>query len=266
MVFLAFYLFYVALALLLSVKLFRLFRRRGRVVALLASTMSLGILGLFFPIPIHGGFTFPLEIAWHELQREQWQQQAQRKDEKRLDFMRKLEQRFAGALAVAEIKRSDSGWILGVLPRGDDVWLDEVSGLWWRAPQSVSADQRLLTLDEAKAFCHEQPPQGQWALPTEAELALLWQHRGHQRMPGGGQSSTALMVDTSLQLELATHYRGRVAGQALRCVALSEQAPRRGYLADDIPLSLWNNYQLNKGEIYATTTGQGRVLLNQELQ
>jgi hypothetical protein len=65
------------------------------------------------------------------------------------------------------------------------------------------------------------------------------------------------LIDTSLQLEMATHYRGRVAGQAQRCVALSEQAPRRGYLADDLPLSLWNSYQLNKGEIYASTTERG---------
>jgi hypothetical protein len=257
MIVLAFYLCYITLALLLSVKLFRLFRSRGRVAALFASIVSLCVLGLFFPIPIHGGFTFPLEMAWHELQREQRQQQVQKKDEKRLAFAHNMEQRFSGVLAVAEINRAAGGWAQGRIAQGDEVWLDEVSGLWWRAPQSVTSDQRLLTLEEAQAFCHQQLPQGEWALPTEAELALLWQHNGHRRMPGTGQSSAALLIDTSLQLEMATHYRGRVAGQAQRCVALSEQAPRRGYLADDLPLSLWNSYQLNKGEIYASTTERG---------
>lgn len=251
MLFLGFYLLYIALALLLSVKLFRLFRPRGVVAALLASLLCLGALGLFFPIPIHGGFTFPLEMAWHELQREQWQHQAREKDEARLAFERSLERRFAGAIAMAEVKHSDSGWSPGHLADGGVVWLDEASGLVWRAPQTAAADGPMLSLDEAQAYCQAQPPQGYWALPTEAELALLWQHGGHQRMPGTGQSSTALLVDTTLQLQLATHYRGRVAGQALRCVALGERAPRRGYLGDELPLALWNSYQLSKGEIYS---------------
>lgn len=263
MLFLGFYLPYTALALLLSVKLFRLFRPRGVVAALLASLLCLGALGLLFPLPIHGGFTFPLEMVWHELQREPWQHQARERGEAQLAFERSLEQRFAGAITLAEMRGIDSGWSSALLPGGEAVWRDEVSGLVWRAPQTVTMNAPLLTLDEAQAYCHAQPPQGFWALPTEAELALLWQHGGHHRMPGTGQSSTALLVDTTLQLKLATHYRGRVAGEALRCVALSDRAPRRGYLGDELPPGLWNRYQLSKGEIYSSAAGQKLVFPNQ---
>lgn len=255
MFFLGFYLFYLVLALLLSVKLFRLFRPRGMAAALLATFLCLSVLGLFFPIPIHGGFTFPLEMAWYELQREQWRHQAQVRDEALHAFAQSLEQRFAGAMTLDEMRPIDSGWSSGMLPGGEAVWRDEVSGLVWRAPQTVTMNTPLLTLDEAQGYCQEQSPRGYWALPSEAELALLWQHGGQHRMPGTGQSSTALLVDNTLQLKLATYYRGRVAGQVLRCVALSERAPRGGYQSADIPLALWNRYQLSKGDIYSRAFG-----------
>lgn len=263
---LGFYLFYVMLALLLSVKLFRLFRPRGMATALLASLLSLSVLGLFFPVPIHGGFTFPLEMAWYELQREQWRHQAQVRDEARHAFAQSLELRFAGVIPLDDMKRLDSGWSSGLLSGGELVWRDEQSGLVWRAPQTVSMTAQLLGLNEAQDYCQRLPPQGYWALPSEAELALLWQHGGHQWMPGTGQSSTALLVDNALQLKQATYYLGRAAGQALRCVALSERAPRGGYQSADIPLALWNRYQLSKGDLYSSAAGQKFAIPYQDMK
>jgi hypothetical protein len=85
-------------------------------------------------------------------------------------------------------------------------------------------------------------------------------------MPGTGQSSTALLVDNAMQLKLATHYRGRAAGQALRCVALSERAPRGGYQSADIPLALWNSYQLSKGELYSSAAESKSAMPDQEMK
>jgi hypothetical protein len=248
-----FFVLYAGLALLLGVMVFRLLRRRGWLVALLLSLLCLGILGLFFPVPMHGGFTFPLEIAWHELKRVQWQQEENGSDEKRLAFKQQLERRFATVIHLSAAKSVAKGWSSTQKDDGEEAWLDEESGLLWRAPQAVNSGGQMLTLDEAKEFCHAQPRQGYWSLPTEAELALFWRHGGHRLMPGTGQSSTALLADDDLQIEMATHYRGRVAGQAVRCVAITDVAPRGGYHGRDIPLALWNDYQLNKGEIYSAT-------------
>ena len=256
----------MGLALLLAVKVFRLLKRRGWVVALLASTLSLSALALFFPVPMHGGFTFPLEIAWHELKREKWQHEEKRSDEKRLAFDKKLQQRFADTINLYATTRVANGWSSTQTSDGETAWLDEQSSLLWRAPQPVISGENMLTLDDAKDFCSRQSRLGYWSLPSEAELALFWQHGGQQWMPGTGQSSTAMLVESDLQLEMATHYRGRVAGHALRCVAITDSAPRSGYHSGDIPLALWNDYQMSKAEIYISSTKQIFVAPNQEIK
>ena len=266
MIIIAFFVLYMGLALLLAVKVFRLLKQRGWMVALLVSLLSLSALALFLTIPIHGGFTFPLEIAWHELKREKWQKDETRSDEKRFAFKNNMKRRFAGPINLEATKRVANGWSSTQIAEGKDVWLDEESGLLWLAPQSVVSGENMLALAEAKEFCRKQPRQGYWSLPSEAELALFWQHGGQRWMPGTGQSSTAVLLDSDLRLEMATHYRGRVTGHALRCVAITDLAPRSGYHSGDIPLALWNDYQMSKVEIYSSTTKQTFTVPNQEIK
>jgi hypothetical protein len=49
-------------------------------------------------------------------------------------------------------------------------------------------------------------------------------------------------------------------------VALSDGAPRRGYLDDELPRDLWNRYQLSRGEIYASAAGQKFASPDQEIK
>ena len=251
MIILAFYLVYIALALLLAWRLFRLTYRRGRLVGLLAAFATLLLTALFLPIPIHGGFTFPLQIALDGLQRKEWQQGERHTQQRREAFQQGLAQRFAAPLILSSALPTAEGWRSGELDNGEVVWLDEASGLLWRPPQPIDGTSSELSLQQAQQYCGAQFPAGHWGLPTEAELALLWQHQGQRLMPGTEQSSVALLAESELQLQLMTQYHGRVAGHALRCVAIAPQAPRRGYMGSDIPLELWNRFQLGKVELYS---------------
>ncbi len=266
MILLALYLLYLGMAGLLAVTAYRRFLRRGGLWASVASLLTLALFSLFLPIPIHGGFTFPLEIAWSELQHEKWQQDVERHDAKERAFRQQMEQRFAGRLTRYARSGEEGGWQRIQLRDGEAAWLDKQSGLFWLPPRVLQTTQANLSLETATAFCQQQPPQGYWALPSEAELALLWQHDGLQLMPSSGQSGVALLFDTSMQLQLVTRYRGRVAGHALRCVALGNGAPRGGYSSSDIPLTLWNRFQLSKTELYTAGTVPNAASLDQEMK
>lgn len=257
MLLLGFYLLYIGLSLILTVKVFRLVRRHALLQALFSALLTLGLLGIFFPIPIHGGFTFPLEIAWHELKRERWQQERRDAGDKSHAFRKKIEQRFSGPLVTEATLSVKDGWRSSVMNSGHEIWLDDASGLFWLGP--LPAGRESITPGEAKAFCRALEPVGHWALPSEAELALFWQHQGHRIMPGSGQSSLAMLIDMDLQTEMVIRYIGKVPGNSIRCVAISTTAPRGGYSASDIPLSLWNNYQLSKSEIYVAPHSQPSI-------
>lgn len=266
MIFLGFYLLFFILALLLAVLVYRRLRGRGLLIAVGGSLLTLLTLALFFPLPIHGGFTFPLEIALQELKREQWKHEATRKDEKRHAFEESLQKRFLGVIENYTVQGEEGEWQRVSVNNTTQALLDTRSGLLWLPPQTMTTQENSISLNVAYAFCQEQAPQGYWALPSEAELALLWQHGGHHLMPATGQSSLALLSDETLQQHMATYYRGRIAGYSLRCVALTEKAPRLGYMSNDIPLSLWNNYQLHKSDIYTKDMASDGAAFNQEIK
>lgn len=251
MIMLAFYLLFLAATAGLVIWIYRHLRTRGRVRALLGGL--LGLLGavLFFPLPIHGGFTFPLEVIWHEWRHLSWQRPSRRAEALDAALLQRMRQRFAGVTEGYTPLRNEGKWQQVMLSPGGTAWLDGESGLLWLPLQSLPAmdDGTVLMLDEGERFCRSQPPQGYWALPSEAELALLWGHGGHRLMPGNGRGSVAILAEQGLGMVLESHYRGGVGGFALRCVAITATAPREGYLSGQIPLGLWNAFQLAKQEL-----------------
>ena len=251
MIVLGIYLLFFVIALALVVMVFRRLRPRGLLPAAAASMFSLCGFALFFPIPIHGGFTFPREIMLWELEQSKTEYEVKGRERKHEAFERSLEQRFSGVITDYEVVQEKAGWAKLSLPLA---WLDRESGLIWLPPQPLASNVERVEREAAEAFCRRQVPKGYWALPTEAEMALLWQHGGHHIMPGTGHSSAALLIQQELQVQMLTQYRGNIAGYALRCVAISRDAPRRGYIGSDLPLSLWNRFQLNKVEIYSAAT------------
>lgn len=261
-----FYLIFFVLAVSLAVVLFRRLRSVGVIRAIVLTLLALCAFGLFFPIPIHGGFTFPLEILYGELQQEKWRQEEGRAEERKRVFELSSVQRFDNVFTGYERLSEGGGWQEVLLPHGVTAWLDLDSRLFWLPPQRLENTVTALDLEQAMAFCRRQSPQGYWALPTEGEMALLWQHGGQHIMPGTGHSSAAVLLQGELQLQLLTQYRGKIPGFTLRCVALSTSAPRRGYTASDIPLSLWNEYQLNKADIYSTMGKTDGTPLSQEIK
>jgi hypothetical protein len=220
----------------------RLLRRFGHGPALLVAGAVFGGAVLFFPIPIHGGFTLLIEVLLDELQSQADLRRLEQKDENRAAFLASLESRFGEPLAYEILDRPQPGWAI-VDTVGGQAWLAEESHLIWGRlliwPQSAG----LPTLDDVERLCREQPPQGCWALPTEAEYYHFWQAGGERILPDEGYGRLSSIVDIDLQQKLPS-YRLGPRGFALRCVARTAESPVRGYLQEDIPREEWNRYQL----------------------
>jgi len=234
----------------LAVAAFRLTRRLGRAIA---STIALGVLGieaLLWPIPIHGGFTFPIEIALSELSSLRRAADEERDRSADRAFLASLEGRFAGPLEPEILERGTDGWTRVTNAAGDELWLDESSGLVWRGPLVWDAAGARPDLAGAQAFCAGLEPAGHWALPTEGELLSLWRARGQERMPWDGRSSLAALAAPGMRSLLVTRYAGSLPGYSLRCVARTNAAPLRGYVSDDFPLQESNRFQLEKRTLF----------------
>ena len=67
---LAFYVICVLIAIAVAVFIFQRLKSRGVGRAVVASGIGVAFLFLFFPILVHGGFTFPVEIMLAELRSE----------------------------------------------------------------------------------------------------------------------------------------------------------------------------------------------------
>lgn len=247
---LLFYGVLLGIAVSLAVAAYRLTRHLGRRIASIVAVGVVGVEALLCPIPIHGGFTFPIEIAISELSslgraaREAQDRSADR------EFLASLEARFAGPLEPVILERGPDGWIRATNAAGDELWLDESSGLLWRGPLAWDTATAVHDLGSAEAFCAALEPEGHWALPTEGELLTLWRAHGHARMPGDGRSSLSVLVAPGMRAVLAARFAGNAPGYSLRCVARTETAPARGYVSEDFPLRESNRFQLEKRALF----------------
>ena len=245
-----FYGVFLVLALVVAATAYHLARPYGPAVAITVTLGVASVEALLFPIPIHGGFTFLLEVAVDELKT--LQSSLEQRGDRAADraFLAALETRFASALSFERLEVRPDGWTRVIDETGAEAWLAADSGLVWRGPLIWERAPTEPSLEEAEDFCAAQPPTGRWALPTDGELLTLWSSNGHALMPGDGRSSLTRTVDTEMTMELQTKFVGRVAGYSLGCVARSEAAPRRGYISEDFSLVERNRFQLQKTQIF----------------
>lgn len=243
---LIFYGTYVLIVIAVAVGIFRWLKSRGIGRALLASGLSIVLFSLFYPIPIHGGFTFLVEVMLSELRSERARIEQTERKERKEAFREKLAARFRGQLALQAREQTAEQLSSFTTAGGTRGWYDGRSGLAWTDMLALEHTGAPPDLDRAKAFCAELEPEGLWALPTEAELSLFWKAGGYRVSPLAGFGTAGLLENVNLQTEMLTLRTSRNGRYALRCVALGPGAPAAGYSSRDIPLEEWNAYQLQK--------------------
>ena len=227
---------------------YRALRHRSRFLAASFSIVPVVVLVLLYPIPIHGGVTFLIEILLEECQTQQQRHEVQVQEEQNA-CIEILNSRFAGPLEFHILEPSVGTW--SKITTGKiEGWYESQSRLVWTDPLSWPDAPSPPSLSHAKAFCQALSPEGNWALPTEAELYFFWKADGLRVSPGQGFSSLAHIVDSGLKMEFLTIFRGHQAGYALRCVARGLGVPETGFTQDDTALSEWNTFQLNKADIF----------------
>ncbi len=237
---------YLLVVTAVTVGVFRRMKKRGMGKALLVTGLTIGLLSLFYPIPIHGGFTFPGEILLHELKSERIQLEQSMKNEQKEAFQQKLAARFSGRLAFSAREKLSGQWSSFRTAVGITGWYDEQGGLAWTDMLQIESSLSPPDLGRAKVFCAEVEPKGCWALPTEAELSLFWRAGGYKFSPLGGYGTVSLLENSDLQIEMPSIRISKNGTYAVRCVALGPEAPAGGYSTKDIPLEEWNAYQLRK--------------------
>ncbi len=241
-----------------AVTVYLLTRRFGRPVAVLLGLFTGALLIGFWPVPIHGGAMFLGEELYREWRSKQNKRQYEAVEQKKQRFVNALTDRFSGTAPVAVGAPIDAGWRRARVAE-EQAWLDIAHHLIWSDWIPVTARSAQPSLDEAKASCRHLRPEGFWALATEAENALAWQAGGAKVLPRPNVSSMAYTIDADFGLELPTfQMRGhrsneavaddeaRNTGFVVRCVARAEGAPERGYMRADVPLDLWNRYQMSR--------------------
>lgn len=252
------YLCFGLILLAAAIAVYRVVARWGRGRGVMAALVALLVGVAVWPLPIHGGFMLLGEV-WVDELRSSLQQQAERRDTRRHDaFIEGQARRFAARLDFVAGGEVESGWRSGTTPEGSPVWLDEASGLVWSEVLPFAVTDPTESLRAASQACADHPPRGQWALPTDAEGYFAWRNGGQQVLPRRSGRFVSQRVDTTFELTLPVvaivrPRDARPAGQEsgelawrVRCVALGEKAPRRGYLDLDISRNDWNTYQLDK--------------------
>lgn len=220
-------------------------RKCGQILALTIAFAVAITCGLFFPMPIHGGFTIVLEELIANYRNNQRLKQDQDKEVEESRFMETLRERFVDSLPYVEKEQVSENWIFIETETGTEAWLDVKSGLIWSKALPWNRSSRP-TFEEAKSFCRNFEPPGYWALPTAGERFLFWQNGGETVSPSGSLGTLSVLVDTRFQMEMPQTDLGNGRGFYLRCVARSGNAPLHGYTKDDIPLDEWNQYQIEK--------------------
>lgn len=221
-------------------------KKRGTSRALLASGLTVVLLGLFFPIPVHGGFTFPIEIMLHELRSGRRLAEQEVRNESKEAFRKKLAARFQGPLVMSVREQVTDQFSSITTQGGTPGWFATRSGLAWTDMLPLDIGSAAPDLERAKAFCAQIEPRGFWGLPTEAELSLFWKAGGYDVSPLSDYGTVSLLENIDLQTEMSSVRTSRSGAYALRCVALGPGAPVTGYLSADIPLPDWNGYQVQK--------------------
>jgi hypothetical protein len=243
---LVFFGIYVLIVAFVAAGIFRWLKNRGIGWALLASGLGVALLSLVFPIPVHGGFTFPVEIMLSELRSKRVQIEQKESKERQEAFLEKLAARFAGPLVLPVREPLTEQLSSFMTAHGIRGWYDSRSGLAWTDMLPLERTGAPPDLDRAKAFCAAIEPQGSWALPTEAELSLFWKAGGYRFSPLADYGTAGLLENVDLQIEILSLRTSRNGTYALRCVALGPGAPAAGYSSKDIPLEEWNAYQIQK--------------------
>jgi hypothetical protein len=250
---LAYYVISIAFILCGAAVGLRLTRELHPILRILSSLSITAVTALLWPIPIHGGITMIGGILLEEFssRRKQTPERPALPSGSDAHFR---SGRFAGRMEIrSEISTADR-WHAVVLGRNRRAWLDPSSGLLWSDSQRLTGSSRLHRIDAAKRLCTELEPAGYWALPTEAEQALLWNTATRSGLPGSEISEVSYIVDDSLGMELPVfrvrgHGNNESAvppGATIRCVALGPGAPPGGFIRRDIDLELWNRYQTSK--------------------
>lgn len=234
---------------------YRVTARNNRIAAAVLAVLMLSVSILIWPIPIHGGFTIVAEVIYDE-----WRSQLRLRERAltartKSDFERQRAQRFSGPLLYDIDQPLSNGWVVVVFGEGARAWLDERSHLIWAKSLELESTDTLPSLATAKQRCEQQSPKGKWALATEAEHVFRWQHKGDDFIGKSPYSVVSYIYDESLPAEFPTYALTQkfTEGQsrtrakfAVNCVAITADAPAAGYEKRDIPLELWNAYQLSK--------------------
>ena len=250
-------LFYgIAIALILGggVAVFLALRRYGHALAAVAGVVAAAGLVLVWPLPIHGGFMLLGEALYDEWSRERERMDRAREDRTRERYVQRLADRFRGELPIQDRVALRGGWQRVSFAAGRTAWLDTRNGQVWSAWLALGESPSLPALEDAKRRCREHEPRGYWALPTEAEHALMWNAGGADVLPASDAGSVSYVVDETMRMELPTYRLGRSDNArpqasrrfAVQCVARGPGGPARGYVKRDVPLADWNRYQLSK--------------------
>ena len=170
----------------------------------------------------------------------------EQKHDKKVAFLTGIESRFKGPLDFTILKQEVDSWYSVQLADGINAFYESNSKLLWRPAMILEHSANSPSLADAKEFCRTMPPEGYWTLPNEAEIYYFWKSEGQRIDPGRGHSYISFIVDLEAQTEIQTMSIGRRREIAVRCIARSIDAPKRGYTDADIALSEWNTYQLEK--------------------
>lgn len=146
------------------------------------------------------------------------------------------------ALDEAELETRFEGYLSDA--RAREHWRDTASGLVWGDRVATVPDVSPASFSQAQLACRALKPRGYWAVPRTAEFYFLSKAGRLEGTwiaellvaPGSGP------VAAQVRRDAAAARNG--PGLAVRCVAVTPPAPRRGYLTSDIPLDDWNRYQL----------------------
>ena len=251
----------IAIAIILGggLLVFFLLRRRGHLLAVGLSLVAMSVFVLIWPIPIHGGFMILGEAMFGEWSREWERRNEDRTDYEQQAYIASFAKRFAGELPILHRDTAGYGWQQISYASGRLAWLDTENGQVWSEWLEITQTPSLPPLELAKKRCAQYLPVGYWALPTEAEHALMWKAGGAKVLPAASVGSVSYIVDADFRMELVTYHllssnngasnNGRSSSArrfAVHCVARGPGGPARGFLQHDVALDDWNRYQLSK--------------------
>lgn len=191
----------------------------GAIVLLVAVALT--------PIPIHGGFLLLVPELISESLREY---EVQREQARVVRTQVRLDNRFEGYLPDTVARAH---------------WRDASSGLVWTEQVGVVPPFSPESLAMGRQLCRTLEPAGYWDVPRSAEFYYL-ERAG--RLAGAWIADAFVMPGEITMPSLISRRAGSTKGREipLRCVGVTQPAPRGGYRSSDIPLEAWNRFQLGQ--------------------